>query len=92
MAMLKTVKRRKAIDLITEAASELHIIDQKYALQEDVSYLSEVLPSFVFQMPKVNKARFNAEKLQEWDLELLNLSIPSERKTNSANNVNHFQL
>jgi phage FluMu protein Com len=32
MAMLKTVKCRKANDLIAEAASELHVIDQKYAL------------------------------------------------------------
>lgn len=30
MAMLKTVKRRKAIDLISEAASELKVIDEKY--------------------------------------------------------------
>ena len=30
MAMLKTVKRRKANDLIAEAASELQVIDEKY--------------------------------------------------------------
>ena len=30
MAMLKTVKRRTANDLITEAASELQVIDEKY--------------------------------------------------------------
>ena len=90
--MLKTVKCRKANDLIAEAASELHVIDQKYALQENISQLSESPPSIIFQMPKVNKARFNAEKLQEWDQELRNLSIPSERKTSSANNLNHFHL
>jgi len=84
MAMLKTVKRRKADDLVAEATSELEQIEKiveatpvdissaDFVTDETSDEPKKTRPKLELPMPK----RFKPEVLKEWDKEF-QLAIPA---------------
>lgn len=84
MAMLKTVKRRKADDLVAEATSELEQIEKiveatpvdissaDFVTDETSEGPKKTRPKLELPMPK----RFKPEVLKEWDKEF-QLAIPA---------------